>query len=139
MGLFKAKPQGAAAPAKVDKRNRTLRSVSMASAVIFIAIILVFNILFDSILGDKLKWDWSVGDLYTTGEVTRELLGGLENDVEITGLFEKGVDSNFARVEKVLDEYSEYGKDRVVVRYVDMDFDPNIGRDLDPTDRKSVV
>ena len=133
MGFFNAKNQGAAAPAKVDKRNRTLRSVSMVSAVIFIAIILVFNILFDSILGDKLKWDWSFGDLYTTGEITRELLGDLENDVQITGLYEKGTMGNYTRIEQLLEEYDAYGKDRVTLRYVDMDLDPNIGRDIDPT------
>src|SRR5690554_1028438 len=118
---------------QVDRRNRVLRRISLVSAVTFIAILLVFNILFDTVLGDHLRWDWSVGKMYSTGDVTRELLDDLDQEVQITGLFEPGSDSNLIRVERILEDYVTYGDGKVSVRYVDLDLVPSIKEELDPT------
>ncbi len=133
MGLFNGKKQKQGAAGAVDKRNSTLRRVSLISAVVFIAIILIFNILFDSLLGDTLKWDWSFGQMYSTGDVTKELLDNLDAKIQITGLYEKGSSSDLFRIEMILDDYVDQGNGNIEVRYVDMDFDPNIGRELDPS------
>ncbi|HEY5465841.1 MAG TPA: Gldg family protein, partial [Clostridia bacterium] len=133
MEFFKGKGQKGNNPAKVDSRNRTLRRVSLFSAVIFIASLLVFNLLFDSLLGSKLKWDWSFGKMYSIGDVTRSLLAGMDKNVQITGLYEKGADSNLAKIERVLEDYVQYSNGKIEVRYVDMDADPNIVKDLDPS------
>ncbi len=120
----------------VDKRNRTLRRVSLISAVVFIAILLLVNILFDSILGDKLKWDWSFGKMYSIGTVSKELLADLDVPIQITGLYEKGTNASLARIEMALDSYKEAGHGKVEVRYVSMDLVPDIGRELDETGMK---
>ena len=133
MEFFKGKGQKGNNPAKVDSRNRTLRRVSLFSAIIFIASLLVFNLLFDSLLGSKLKWDWSFGKMYSIGDVTRTLLAGMDKNVQITGLYEKGTDGNLAKIERVLEDYVQYSNGKIEVRYVDMDADPNIVKDLDPS------
>jgi|LSQX01.1.fsa_nt_gb hypothetical protein len=136
MGLFNKNKVKKNAPAAVDKRNRTLRRVSLISAVVFIAILLLFNILFDAVLGDKLKWDWSFGKMFSISDVTRELLDDLGADIQITGLYEKGTASNLLRIEKALESYVEEADGKVEVRYINMDEVPDIGRDLDPTGMK---
>jgi len=53
-----------------DRRNQTLKLYSVSTTVIFLAILLVFNIVFDQLLGEKLKWDWSSGQMYSLGDVS---------------------------------------------------------------------
>ncbi len=137
MGLFQVfKQKKDKKPAVVDQRNRTLRRVSLISAVVFIAILLLVNILFDSILGEKLRWDWSYGKMYSIGKVSKELLADLTSPIQITGLYEKGSISSLARIEMALDSYKDAGHDKVEVRYVSMDLVPDIGRELDETGMK---
>ena len=133
MGIFKGRNQAGKKTAAVDKRNRTLRRVSLISAFIFIASLLVVNILFDSLLGGKLKWDWSYGKMYSIGDVSRGLLSSLDKDIQITGLYEKGTNSKLQPVERILEDYVQYSGGLVEVRYVDLDTNPNIVKELDPT------
>lgn len=133
MGLFTKKKKTSVV---VDKRNRTLRRVSLVTALIFIISLLLFNVLFDALLGDKLKWDWSFNQMFSIGDITRELLDNVEDPIQITGLYEKGSDANLYRVELALEDYVEEADGKVEVRYVDMDVTPDIGLDLDSTGMK---
>ena len=81
-----------------DKRNRSLKMVSISSAVLFVAIVIIFNIVFESLFGAQLKWDWSQTDMYTLGDVTKGILTELEDDITIIGLYEKGAVANFKDV-----------------------------------------
>jgi hypothetical protein len=76
--MFKKQDKAPAATTRrVDKRNRSLKTLSITSTILFMVLLLVFNIVFDSLLGDKLKWDWTPGGQYSIGDVTKEILGGL--------------------------------------------------------------
>ena len=59
-------------PAKpMDRRNRSLKRISIVSTILVIVVLLAFNILFDRLLGPILKWDWSAGEQYSVGDVTK--------------------------------------------------------------------
>ena len=116
----------------VDKRNRNLKTVSIASTVLFLAVLLVFNILFDNLLGKTLKWDWTTGSQYSIGDVSKKTLGSMTQDVEIVGLFDENKDANYKNILPMLEEYTKYGNGKVTVRYVDPDRTPAILTELDP-------
>lgn len=117
-----------------DKRNRNLKTISVASTILFIVILLVFNVVFDSLLGDKLKWDWTPGGQYSIGDVSKEILAGMTQNVEIVGLFDSAADSYYQQVQPMLDEYAKFSNGKLTVRYVNPDINPGILTELDPDD-----
>jgi hypothetical protein len=116
----------------VDKRFKSMKLVSVSSAILFIAIVIIFNLVFDSFIGGKLKWDWTQTNLYSVGDVTKELLGGLKKDIKIVGLYEKGTDTDLVDIEKMLDDYTKYSKGKLKVQFIDPVKTPSIITQLDP-------
>ncbi len=116
----------------VDKRSRNLKRISIASTILFIILILVFNIVFDSVLGQKLKWDWTPGGQYSIGDVSIEILRDLDKPVEVVGLFDPNIDTRFQQVSRMLDDYVSRSNGMMSVRYVDPDRTPAILLDIDP-------
>ncbi len=117
---------------QVDKRNKSLQKISVISTIVFIVAALVVNILFDSLLGDKLRWDWSANEKYSVGEISEEILKGLETDVEIIGLFDKDTDQTYTDIQLLLSEYQGKSAGKLTVRYVDPDTNPTLIAELDP-------
>ncbi len=116
----------------VDKRSRNLKRISIASTILFIVLVLVFNIVFDKVLGQKLKWDWTPGGQYSIGDVSIEILQGLDKQVEVVGLFDANTDTRFQQVSRMLDDYVSRSNGMMSVRYVDPDRTPAILLDIDP-------
>ncbi len=117
---------------KVDKRARSLKTISITSTILFIVIVLVFNIVFDKLLGSVLKWDWTTGGQYTIGDVSKEILGSMTKDVQIIGLFDKNADSKYTSIQPMLEEYAQKSNNRITVRYVDPVKTPGILTEVDP-------
>lgn len=117
-----------------DKRNKSLKMVSISSAILFVAIVVIFNLVFDSLLGTKAKWDWTQTNLFTVGDVTKELVGKLSTDIKIVGLYEKGSVSQFTDIEALLDEYQKISKGKITLQYIDPVKTPSIIKQLDPED-----
>jgi ABC-2 type transport system permease protein len=117
-----------------DRRNRTLKMISVSSAILFVAVIMLFNAVFDSLIGKNLKWDLTQTSIYSIGEVSKELLDGLEKDVQIVGLYEKGTRVEYVPIELLLDDYVKYSNGRVSVHYIDPIRTPSIITQLDPDD-----
>lgn len=117
----------------VDKRNKSLKKISITSTVLFIVVILAFNIIFDQLLGDKLKWDWTTGDQYSIGDVSKQILSEMDKEVEIVGLFNENTTQQYQRIMPMLEMYANQSAGKIKVRYVDPDRFPNIMKDVDPT------
>ena len=119
---------------KVDKRNTNLRNFSMIATVLFITIILIFNLVFDNMLGDRLKWDWTADKLYSIGDVSEEIIGSLEHDIEIIGLFAKDSQyySYYEGLLPMLDEYVSKSNGRISLSFIDPDIDPTLLKRIDP-------
>lgn len=124
----------------VDKRNKTLKMISVSTAILFIAIVMVFNFLLESFLGDKFKWDWSQTNMFSIGDVTEKLLSELTDDVKIYALYEKGKLNvpEISSIEVLLEKYEEKSKGKVVVEYIDPVKNPSIIKDIDPDELEKI-
>lgn len=118
----------------VDRRNKNLKLFSISSTALFLIVLLVFNLVFDSLFGEKLKWDWSSGELYTVGAVSKEILKTMDKDVEIIGLFDEAAaaDYSYTSVLPMIDDYVSNSGGHVTQRFVDPDKTPAILKTIDP-------
>lgn len=134
MSIFKKAQPGQKTPKGngVDKRNRSLKRLSITSTVLFIVVVLAFNIIFDNLLGDAAKWDWSSTQQYSIGDVSQAIVSGLEKDIQIIGLFDKDTDTTFTDIRRLIDDYVQKSSGRVSSRYVDPDKTPSILTEIDP-------
>ena len=118
----------------VDKRNRSLKKASIISTIVFLVVVLTFNILFDKLFGSTLKWDLSTGEQYTIGEVSKGILSNMTSDIQIIGLFDQQNDQYYQKIQLLLEDYSQESNGRITVRYVDPDKNPSILTEVDPKD-----
>jgi ABC-2 type transport system permease protein len=117
----------------VDKRNKSLKTISITSTLIFLVILLIVNVAFSELLGGSLKWDWTSNKLYSIGDVSKQILAGMDKDVEIIGLFNSLTDSTYTDIQEMLKNYARLSNGRIAVRYVDPVKFPSILTEIDPT------
>lgn len=117
---------------QVDNRSKYLKRFSVTATILFIAVILILNIVFDRTLGQIARWDWTGTDLYSIGDVSKEVLSNMDKTVEIVGLFDADEDTRYANIRPMLDEYVSNSKGKVSLRFVDPDRFPTILDELDP-------
>jgi len=117
-----------------DKRARSLRLFSVGSVIIIIAILLVVNLLFDSVFSGKLSWDLSNSKVNSISDVSQGILSKMNKDVEIVGLFEltKAAEAQYADFVPLLSDYAAKSNGHITVRYVDPVKYPSIITELDP-------
>ena len=121
----------------VDKRNISLKWFSIGSVVILIAIVLLVDVLFDAILGDKFVFDMSSTGQHTISQPTQDFLNSLPSDtrIRIVGLFEKPDSITGTTLEYVcplLDDYASKSDGKVTLEYIDPAVHPGIIAELDP-------
>jgi len=117
-----------------SSKRKILKTISLTSVVLFIVIAILFNLVFDRFLSGKLRWDWSQTDMFSIGEVTNQLLSDLDQEITITGLYDKGTVSQYADIELLLEEYQKKSNGNIVVEYIDPIKTPSIIKKLDPDD-----
>jgi len=104
--------------------------ISVAVTAIVIAIAVVFNLLVGM---TDIKFDLTAEKRYSIGDVTKELLAGLDKDVSIIGLFDEvkiRSDEGYSDVLRLLDSYQE--NPRISLTFVDPDRNPGFINELDP-------
>jgi ABC-2 type transport system permease protein len=117
----------------VDKRNKSLKMISITSTLIFLVILLVVNVVFQEVLGGTLKWDWTSNKLYSIGPVSEQILKNMDKNVEIIGLFDEQTDSTYTDIQEMLKNYARLSNGRISIRYVDPVKFPTILTEIDPT------
>jgi ABC-2 type transport system permease protein len=128
----KAPKAGKTRRKSIDKRNKSLKTISITSTIIFMVILLVVNIAFGGLLGDKLKWDWTPGQMYSIGDVSKNILSSMTKDVEIVGLFNDQTDTAYKDIREMLENYKKDSGGRISLRYVDPVKFPSILMEIDP-------
>ncbi len=118
----------------IDKRSKSLRFFSIGSVVFIIAILIVVNLLFDSVLSEKLSWDLSSTKINSIGDVSKGIVSKLDKEVEIVGLFEltEETQTQYEEFIPVLADYAAKSNGHISVRYVDPVKYPSIMTELDP-------
>ncbi len=89
---------------------------SAAMSLVVVAIALVLILLVNLLPDDVSRMDISSQKVYSTGEVTAEVLGGLENNISFTVFAEK--ESMDKRIEKLISQY-QLLSDKISVEYID--------------------
>ena len=82
------------AKVRIDSRFKSLRSVSVISIVLVIAICIVANLLLSLTLDDKLTFDTSSVQSNTITSLSKSYIMNLDKQVEIIGLFDRN-DTSF--------------------------------------------
>jgi len=109
------------------------------NSIIVTAIVIALAVVLNLLVGiPQIKFDLTPGQIYSIGDVTKELLNSLENDVEILCLFDElqmpstyiisQADARDAM--NMLYTYASYP--RINLRFIDPDKNPGFMRDLDP-------
>ena len=117
------------------KKNLKYGVNSIIVTLIVIALAVVLNLLVGL---PNIKFDLTPGKLYTIGDVTKELLNGLNNDIEVVCLFDELQPpssysisaSNAQDAMNMLYSYANYP--RVKLTFIDPDKNPGFMRELDP-------
>lgn len=120
-----------------DKRNINLKWFSIGSVIILVAIILVFNILFDSILGKTLSFDLSATGQNAISQVTEDYINSLPADakIRVVGLFDEPSnikDTYYEYIIPLLENYQSKSNGRISVEYINPESYPAIINELDP-------
>ena len=125
------------APVKRDARMLNLKLFSIGSIVLLIAIVLVVNVIFDSLIGDKLTFDFSSTGQNSISGITEDYIKSLpsDTDIRIVGLFDEPTDLAASPLEYIvplLRDYQTKSNGKIHVEYVNPTTHPSIMQELDP-------
>ena len=119
-----------------DKRALSLKLFSIFSVIILVVIAIVFNILFESILGDKLKIDFTATSQNTITQQTQDYIDSLPDDtyIQIVGLLDRPSNDTFgySYIVPLLDDYVAKSNGKISVEYKNPESYPSIYKELDP-------
>lgn len=121
-----------------NERAHQLKLFAIGSVIILAVIILLTNILLDKVLGNALTFDFSVQRSNVISDTSVKFLESLPQDskIRIVGLFEKPESfygGKYQYIIPLLDDYVKKSGGKVSVEYVDMQKNPGIIQQLDPT------
>ncbi|HAU50400.1 MAG TPA: hypothetical protein DCW43_01340 [Clostridiales bacterium] len=119
---------------RLDERFKSLKSISILSIVLVVAICIVFNLIIDMTLDKKLTFDSTSVRSNSVSSMTSDYLETLDKKVEIYGLFDKNDNSLEWREYfiPILDDYEAKANGMIELKYIDPDVDPFIISQLDP-------
>ena len=104
-----------------NKKNLKHGSYSMGAITIFIAIIVVLNLVLQEVPSKYREIDLSTQKLYSIGDQTKKVLKKLDKDVEIYYIAQSGSESS--DIQKLLEKYEE-GSDHIKVEQKDPAVNP---------------
>lgn len=104
-----------------NKKNLKHGSYSMGAITIFIAIIVVLNLVLQEVPSKYREIDLSTQKLYSIGDQTKKVLKKLDKDVEIYYISQSGSESS--DIQKLLEKYEE-GSDHIKVEQKDPAVNP---------------
>lgn len=121
---------------EIRKNRRILKSGSYTVAVsaVVIAIVIVINFLFSALPESYTEIDISKESLYTVGDTTKDIVGGLEENVTLYYICEEGKEE--VQVEKMVNSYAELS-DKLTVTKIDPGVNPNFVSQYTSEDVKS--
>lgn len=93
---------------KKNRKNLKNGSYSMGIIAVFIAIIVVFNLVIQEIPSKYREIDLSTQKLYSIGDQTKKVLENLEKEVTVYLIAQSGTESS--EIEKLLEKYEEGSK-----------------------------
>lgn len=118
--------------------RRTFASKSFrygTSSFIIIAVVLIMFVIINTTIPRlRIQWDLTPEGLYTLSNTSKDILGSIDDEIEIIGLLDDTKVSSasaFYNVIKLLEDYENYKN--ISVRYIDPDTNVGFMAELDPT------
>ena len=123
---------------KSDVRVEKLKLYSILSILLLIGIVLFVNILFDGILGKALTFDFSDTGSNSISSETKNYIDTLSPDthIRVVGLFNRPDNVSgtpYQYIIPLLDDYVKQSDGRITVEYKDINENPGIINELDPS------
>jgi len=105
--------------ASFKTRSFRVGGYSVAATLVFIAIVIVVNILANALPANWMEFDTTANQMFTMSQQTKEMIGGLEEDVTVYWLVRNGQED--VNVETLLSKYEDLsGKFKVVKKDPDL-------------------
>jgi ABC-2 type transport system permease protein len=127
----------------LDAIKKLLRSRNLkygTNSFILVAAVVAIAVLINVLVGmADLKWDLTPNKIYSISDTTKEILGKLNKEVVIYGLFDDGTvgaGTDYHEVVELLDHYKKYPN--VKVEYIDPDKNPGFIKEMDPENVKDL-
>ena len=114
---------------KINKRKLKYGSLSTAITIVFIAIVVIVNLIISS-LSDKysLKLDLTDNKIFEISQDTIDYISKIDKDVDIEVMADEYLfevsGTHYKQVAEVIKKYAQYS-DHINVEFVDMDKNPN--------------
>lgn len=124
-----------------DERAKQLKLYAVGSVLILAAIVLLLNVILDNFLGKALTFDFTEGHSNTISSESEKFIESLPDDtrIRVVGLFLRPSDFSEQKDQKyqyiipLLDDYVKKSGGKITVEYVDIQMNPGIVTELDPT------
>jgi len=143
-------------PAKENKNSKNTKklfnsrslkygSASLITIAAVIAIAVIVNMIFSptvlsKVIGtEALKLDLTSNKLYSLGDQTEKIVGGLNKEVKVYALYDEAkisTDTQLKEVNELLKKYSKFKN--VKIEYVDTDKNPAFIKTIDPDGVKNI-
>lgn len=118
-----------------DPRQKKLKHYSALSLILVLVVVIIANLLADSLFGKSLRFDWTANRMLSLSEVSEDLLSKLDQKVELIPLAKEDQfpsASSLSFVKDLLQEYEKKSGGKIRIRYVDPELEPQIVKELDP-------
>ncbi len=119
-----------------NKRASSLKIFSVSSVVIFLAIVLVLNILLSLTIEDKAEIDLSAASQNSISDVSLDYIKSLPSDtnIRIVGLFDltSPLPTHLEYTVPMLENLAAKSDGKISVEYINPDNDPVVVKELDP-------
>lgn len=126
-----------------DKRSGNLKFFSIASVIILIICVILFNVLFENILGNKLKIDFTSTSQNTVSQLSIDYINSLPPDthIRIVGLLDRPSNDTYgySYIVPLLDDYAAESGGRITVEYKNPENYPSIFTELDPANTHNLT
>jgi ABC-type uncharacterized transport system. len=128
-----------------NSRSLKYGSASLITIVAVIAIAVIVNTIFSTTVLSKLigkeaiKLDLTPNKLYSLGDQTDKIVGGLNKEVKIYALYDEAkisTDTQLKEVNELLKKYTKYKN--IKLEYVDTDKNPTFIKSIDPEGIKNI-
>ncbi|MCR4556204.1 MAG: GldG family protein [Saccharofermentans sp.] len=123
---------------QTDDRAGKLKLYSIGAVILLIAIILLFNILFDGVFGKAMSFDFSDYSSNSLSQVSLDLIDSLPQDahIRIVGFFNRPENvsgTKYQYIIPLLDDYVRKSDGKITVDYYNLNEYPYIINQLDPS------
>lgn len=129
----------------ISSRSLKYGSASIVTIIAVVAIAVIVNMMFSPAVLNKLagrdaiKFDLTPNKLFSLGDQTNQIVGGLTKEVKVYALYDEAKISGEAQLKEANEILKKYTKFKnIKLEYVDTDKNPSFIKSIDPDNIKNI-